>query len=105
MRRAVTAQRLPLSPRPRLRVPRGRAARVHAAEKRSVSASGGSVFRPEPTVTRDERGTEPKSSQVATTEIRTARFPGTRKDDNGGRFPGSSARAASQAFPRTYLSG
>ena len=42
---------------------------------------------------------------VATTEFRTARFPGTRKDDSGGRSPGSPARAASRAFPRMYLSG
>jgi hypothetical protein len=38
-------------------------------------------------------------------EFRAARFPGTRKDDNGGRFPGSPARAVSQAFPRRFLSG
>ena len=51
-----------------------------------------------------ERGAEHFPTHVATTEFRAARFPGTRKDDNGGRFPGSPARAVSQAFPRSVAS-
>ena len=36
------------------------------------------------------RGSQPDPFRVvATTDFRTARFPGTRKDDIGGRFPGS----------------
>ena len=46
------------------------------------------------------RGSQPDPFRVvATTDFRTARFPGTRKDDSGGRSPGSPARAASRTFP------
>lgn len=40
---------------------------------------------------------------VATTEIRTACFPGTWKDDSGGRFPGLRLQTGTLTFPKQEL--
>ncbi len=45
-----------------------------------------------------------KHRVVATAVYRSERYPGARKDDTGGRFPGSRFRRLQQAFPERVAS-